>query len=91
MTFQRIHTDQTAWFCVFRADTGEHALYAALREAGWPEIAMRLSAEETVMFQKRPADFLAFARDFIASHDSPVYSSRKIFFRSHGAEVIETV
>jgi hypothetical protein len=91
MTFRRIHTDQTAWFCIFRSDAGEHLLYAALRDAGWPEIAMRLTADETAMFRDCPANFLVLARDFIASHDSAVYSSRKISFRSHGADVIETV
>jgi hypothetical protein len=92
MTFRRIHTDQTSWFCVFRSDeTGEHVLYAALREKDIPEVATRLTADETAMFRDRPSDFLAFARDFIASHDSPVYSSRKISFRSRGADVIETV
>jgi len=92
MTFRRIHTDQSAWFCVFRSDqTGEHVLYAALREKDFPEVAMRLTADETTLFRDRPTDFLALARDFIASHDSPVYSSRKITFRSHGVDLIEVV
>ena len=90
MTFRRIHTDQTSWFCVFRSDeTGEHVLYAAIREAGWPEIAMRLTPDETAMFRDHPTDFLALARDFVASHDSPAYSSRKTSVRSHGADLIE--
>ncbi len=90
MTLRRIHTDQSAWYCVFRSDqTGEHVLYAALREKNWPEIAMRLTADEAAMFRDRPADFAAFARDFITSHDSPIFSARKISFRSLDADAID--
>ena len=90
MTFRRIHTNQSAWFCVFRSDqTGEHVLYAALREKDWPEVAIRLTAEETLMFRDRPADFLALARQFIASHDAPAFNSRKLSFRSNGPDIIE--
>ena len=90
--FRRIHTDQDSWFCVFRSDqTGEYVLYAVVREAGVPEIAMRLTADETAMFRDRPTDFVSLARDFIASHDSPILSSRKIPFRSHGPDLIEVV
>jgi hypothetical protein len=90
MTFRRIHTDQTYWFCVFRSDeTGDHVLYAALKEKGWPEVAMRLTAKEVAIFRGHPADFLSFARDFIASHDSPIFSPRKISFRTNEPEVLE--
>jgi hypothetical protein len=92
MIFRRIHTDQESWFCVFRSDeTGEHVLYAALREKDFPEVATRLTADETAMFRDRPTDFLVFARAFIASHDSPSFSSRMTSFRSHGADLIEIV
>jgi hypothetical protein len=64
-------------------------LYAALRQRDWPEIAMRLTAEEVAMFRDRPTDFAAFARDFIASHDSTIYCARKISFRTLDADVIE--
>lgn len=72
MIFRRIYTDQDVWFCVFRSDaTAEHVLYAVLRfEKGWPEVAMRLTADEVAMFRDRQTDFVAFARDFISSHDS---------------------
>jgi hypothetical protein len=91
MIYRRIHTDQTAWFCVFRSDAGEHVLYAALREAGLPEIAMRLTDGETATFRDHPADFAALARDFTSTHDSPLYSPRKVAFRSHGADLIEII
>ncbi len=64
-------------------------LYAAIREKDLPEVATRLTTEEAAMFRDRPTDFVAFARDFIASHDSTIYSARKIAFRSQGADVIE--
>jgi hypothetical protein len=52
---------------------------------------MRLTADETAMFRDRPTDFVSLARDFITSHDSPIFSSRKIPFRSHGTDLIEAV
>jgi hypothetical protein len=91
MTFRRIHTDQTYWFSVFRSDqTGDHVLYAALKEKDSPEIAIRLAAPEVEMFRERPVEFLSFARDFIASHETPLFSSRKISFRTSEPEVLET-
>ena len=68
MTFRRIHTDQSAWFCVFRSDqTGEHVLYAALREKDFPEVAMRLTADETALFRDRPTDFWPW-REILSRH-----------------------
>ena len=90
MTFRRIHTDQSAWYCVFRSDeTGEHVLYAALREPGWPEAAIRLTCEETQMFLDDPAEFGRFARSFIATHDLPAFELRKLVFRSRDADHID--
>jgi hypothetical protein len=91
MTFRRIHTDQTFWFCVFRSEqTADHVLYAAPKEKDWPEVAIRLTPEEVEMFRERPADFSSFARNFIVSHESPFFSSRKILFRSNEPDVLET-
>jgi hypothetical protein len=91
MIFRRIHTDQTYWFCVFRSDqTADHVLYAALKEKDWPEIAIRLTPEEVAMFCERPGDFVSFARNFILSHDSPLFSPRKISFRTNEPDLLET-
>jgi hypothetical protein len=90
MIFRRIHTDQSAWYCVFRSDeTGEHVLYAALREPGWPEAAIRLTSEEIQMFLYHPEEFGRFARAFIATHDMPTFEPRKLVFRSRDADHIE--
>ena len=90
MIYRRIHTDRKFWFCVYRSDpTGDCVLYAALKEKDWPEVAMRLTADEVEMFRERPADFLAFARDFIDSHDCSIFSPRKIRFRCNGPDILE--
>jgi len=87
---RRIDLDQTWWFSVFRSEqTGDHVLQATLREEGWPNIAIRLTADELAMFQNRPTDFTTFAKEFIASHDSPIFSPRKISIRSSGQGFIE--
>lgn len=64
-------------------------LQATLREEGWPDIAMRLTADEIAMFQDRPTDFVTFAKEFIASHDSAIFRPRKISIRSSGPGFIE--
>ena len=90
MILRRIHTDPTSWFCVFRSEqTGDHVLQATLREEGWPDIAIRLTADEIAMFQDRPTEFVTFAKEFIASHDSPIFSRRKISIRGSGPGFIE--
>ncbi|HXR04658.1 MAG TPA: hypothetical protein VN836_08120 [Verrucomicrobiae bacterium] len=82
--------EQKYWFSVFRSEpTGDHVLQATLREEGWPNIAIRLTADEIAMFQNRPTDFTTFAKEFIASHDSPIFSPRKISIRSSGPGFIE--
>ena len=90
MILRRIHIDQTHWFSVFHSDqTGDYVLQATLREEGWPDIAIRLSADEIAMFRDRPTDFVRFAKEFIESHDSPIFRPRKISVRSSGHGCIE--
>lgn len=82
--------DQTWWFSVFHSEqTGDYVLQATLREEGWPNIAIRLTADEVAMFQNRPKDFTAFAKEFIASHDSPLFRPRKISVHSTGQGFIK--
>ena len=91
MLLRRIHIDQTHWFSVFHSEqTGDYVLQATLREEGWPNIAIRLTADEIAMFRDRQTDFIRFAKEFIASHDSPVFRPRKISVHSTGRGLIET-
>jgi hypothetical protein len=91
MIFRRIYTDQTYWFCVFRSEqTTNYVLYAVLKERDWPEVAIRLTPEEVAMFCDSPADFVSFARNFILSHNSSLFSARKISFRTNEPDLLET-
>lgn len=76
---------------MFKAEqTGEHVLLATVSGVGCWDIAMRLTADEVVMFRDAPEDFVTLARDFVASRDMPAFSSRRIEFRWTG-DFLETV
>ncbi len=90
MTFRRIHTNSNWWFCVFKAaQSADHVLLATVPGVGCWDIAMRLTADEIEMFRDRPEDFVTLARDFVASRDMPIFSSRRISFQQSGADILE--
>jgi len=91
MTFQRIYTDSTWWFSVFRSEqTGDYVLLATVPGVGCYDIAMRLTSDEVSLFHDRPSEFVGLAKDFVASREMPIFQARRISFRVHGPDVLET-